>query len=393
VSQRRLSISDARTAIPHVMQVTYSLAVGGSEQLAAAIAQEGLRRRMRMSICALNHGGGLEAPLRAAGVTTHVIARPPGVHPALIARLAKLFRRGGVSTVITHHLGQLLYSAIGARLSGARLVHVEHDFHSLESDRAKRMLRVAGRLAQTVVGVSEEVVQFLVEEARLPASKVTLIRNGVDTSRYRPPDGRERKKLGVARGPVIGTVGRLDPAKDHLMLLAAFRTIAATVPDAVLVIVGDGPMRPALEAYVKGYGLGEHVRFLGERLDVPALLPGFDVFALSSAHEGLPLALLEALACARPVVATAVGGVKVVVDTCGGGIVVAPGDVDGMTSAMLELLRDPLRAARMGAQGRKVIEERYDVTATLDAYLALCRTPPSAHGAIQCVSGRRVESR
>jgi glycosyltransferase involved in cell wall biosynthesis len=344
--------------------------------MAAAIAEAGVRHQIQMSICALNHGGDLEASLRSAGVTTHVIGRPPGIQPALIVGLAKLFRREQVTVVLTHHLGQLLYSAIGARLAGARLVHVEHEFYTLASAKAKRLLRIAGSLAERIIGVTEEVVHFLLNDVQLPPSKVNLIRNGVDTFRFRPPGGHEREALGIPQGrPIVGTVGRLDAAKDHRSLLAAFRTIVAAIPDAVLVIIGEGPMRFALERDVKRYGLGESVRLLGARFDVPVLLPGLDVFVLSSVNEGLPLALLEAMACARPVVVTDVGGIAGVVDRGRAGVVVPPGDVDGLAKAIIGLLRDRGRAVQLGAVGRNIVEQRYDLRSTIAAYLALCREP------------------
>jgi len=156
----------------------------------------------------------------------------------------------------------------------------------------------------------------------------------------------------------------------------------------VLVIIGEGPMRPELEREVKRHGLEGSVRLLGERLDVPALLPGLDVFVLSSVNEGLPLALLEAMACARPVVVTDVGGVAGVVDRGRAGVVVTPGDVDGIAKAVIGLLRDPVHAAQLGAAGRKIVEQRYDLRSTIDAYLALCREPLLGAAAVTgCSSG------
>ena len=210
--------------IPHVMQVVHALCPGGSEMLASAIATAGVAQGTRMSICALHQGGALEAVLHPAGVTTHALARRPGFQPRVLARLYQLFRRERVSVVVTHHLAQLFYSAIGARLAGSRLLHVEHEFYTLASIRAKRLLRLAGGLAERVIGVTDEVVRFLLDEVRLPSPKVSLIRNGVDTSRFRPPASHEREALGIPPGrPIIGTVGRLDPAKDHRTLIAAFR--------------------------------------------------------------------------------------------------------------------------------------------------------------------------
>ena len=140
-------------------------------------------------------------------------------------------------------------------------------------------------------------------------------------------------------------------------------------------------MRLELDREVTRHGLGGSVRFLGARFDVPALLPCLDVFVLSSVHEGLPLALLEAMACAKPVVVTDVGGVAALVDGGRTGVVVAPGDVDGLAKAVVGLLRDPVLAAQLGRAARMLAEQRYDLRATIDAYLDLCRGPrPGAPG-------------
>ena len=366
----------AGTPTAHAMQVTHSLAVGGSEMLAAAIAEAGVRQGIRMSICALNCGGGLEASLGNAGVRTHVIARRPGFQPRLLVELTRLFRKERATVVLTHHFGQLLYSALGSRLAGARLIHIEHEYYSVRSARSRRLLRLAAALAERVVGVTEEVVRFLVDEAKLPPQKVCLVRNGVDLERFRPRVGPACQELHLAPGrPVVGTVGRLDPAKDQRSLIRAFRAVVAEVPGAVLVIIGEGPMRRELERDVERHGLAENVRFLGERFDVPALLPCLDVFVLSSVHEGLPLALLEAMACARPVVVTDVGGVAPVVDRGQAGVVVPAGDVHALAQAIAGLLRDPAHAARLGTAARAIVAARYDLKSTIDTYLGLCRGP------------------
>jgi glycosyltransferase involved in cell wall biosynthesis len=360
--------------IPHVMQVVHALCPGGSEMLASAIATAGVAQGTRMSICALHQGGALEAVLHPAGVTTHALARRPGFQPRVLARLYRLFRRERVSVVITHHLGQLFYSAIGARLAGSRLLHVEHEFYTLASVKAKRRLRIAARLAERVVGVSEEIAEFLVREVGLPPAKVMVIRNGVDVERFAPPTGRERAALGVPPGvPVLGTVGRLDRVKDHGTLLAAFRLVLEAFPTAMLVIIGDGETRSELEASVKLHGFGRNVKFLGERFDVAALLPGIDVFVLSSIHEGLSLALLEAMACARPVVITDVGAAATAVRDSRTGLLVPPKDPDALAAAVTGLLRDKRRATEMGVTARRTVEERYKLRDTVSAYLSLCR--------------------
>jgi glycosyltransferase involved in cell wall biosynthesis len=288
-------------------------------------------------------------------------------------RLYRLFRREAPTTVVTHHLGQLVYAGVAARLAGARLVHVEHEYYTLQARSERRLLRAAARLAERVVTVSEEVVGFLIDSVGIPAHKVTVITNGVDTDRFAPSVARLRDDIGIPVDvPVIGTVGRLDPAKDHLSLLKAFRLVSERVPAARLLIVGDGACRAGLEAYIRSHSLAERVHLLGERSDIPALLPCMDVFALSSINEGLPLALLEAMACARPIVTTDVGAAGAVVRRAGAGIVVQARDVVALADAMSSLLKDPDGARRQGLTARSVVEKRYNLATTVDSYLALC---------------------
>ena len=374
---------------PHVMQVTYSLARGGSEQLAVAIARAGVNRGLRMSVCGLHAGGDFEESLRTAGVRTHVMGRSPGLEPRVAVRMGQLFRREGVDVVITHHLGQLLYSAVGARVAGARLLHVEHEYYTLAASKAKRQLRMAGRLAERFIAVSDGVARFLIEDVGLPSSKVGIIRNGVDLSRFAPAGGRPPSVAGVSGGrPIVGSVGRLAPEKDHRTLIAAFRSVLSEVPRAALVLVGDGPVRQELEAVVAREGMNDNVCFLGDRADVAMLLSAMDVFVLSSVHEGVPLALLEAMASAKPVVVTDVGGMAGVIGHGRAGVVVRPRDVAGMAAAIAGVLREPAAAARMGEAGREIVEQQYDMARTVDAYLTLCVGPAVNANALPVSSDR-----
>jgi glycosyltransferase involved in cell wall biosynthesis len=161
------------------------------------------------------------------------------------------------------------------------------------------------------------------------------------------PADREagRRALGIPPdGPVIGTVGNFTAKKDQTTLVRAL----ALVPGARLVLVGTGPREPELRALVAERGLDDRVVFAGSRDDVAALLPAFDVFALSSRFEGLPIALLEAMAAGRACVATAVGGVPEVVTDGVDGVLVPPGDAGAFAATLVALLADPDRRAALG---------------------------------------------
>jgi glycosyltransferase involved in cell wall biosynthesis len=167
---------------------------------------------------------------------------------------------------------------------------------------------------------------------------------------------------------VIGTVGRVDEVKNQTMLVAA---AAPLLGDKVrLVIVGDGPARAALDAAVAALPHPEHVHVLGRRMDVDRLLPGFDVFALSSVSEGLPLVVPEAMAAALPVVSTAVGGIPGVIEDGATGLL-TPVDEDTMRQRLAALAGDRDRARAMGMRARELALSRYSADRMLDDYLAL----------------------
>jgi glycosyltransferase involved in cell wall biosynthesis len=196
-------------------------------------------------------------------------------------------------------------------------------------------------------------------------ARTDVIPSGVDTDVFRPTAarGEAKTRLGLpGAGPVIGTVGRLEPRKGTATLVEAVAVLRnGGHHDAMLVVVGDGPLRRELGAAAERLGIQEHVRFLGDRGDVDAVLAALDVFVLPSRTEGMSNALLEAMAMAHPVVATAVGGTPEVVADGQSGLLVPADDPGTMAAAIARLLDAPGLAARLGAAARQTVEERYGV--------------------------------
>jgi glycosyltransferase involved in cell wall biosynthesis len=194
----------------------------------------------------------------------------------------------------------------------------------------------------------------------------------VDTEVFRPGDAASaRRALGIpAEGLHVGCVARLSTEKDHATLLAAFALVHARHPDAHLTLIGEGGQRAALETQRDGLRLQGAVTFAGNRSDVAALLPAFDIFALSSQTEGMSLTLLEAASAGLPIVATRVGGNPEVVADGETGLLVPAGDPARFSAALLDLATRPDRAA-MGALARERVAERYEMGRTVAAYEAL----------------------
>jgi glycosyltransferase involved in cell wall biosynthesis len=195
-----------------------------------------------------------------------------------------------------------------------------------------------------------------------------LLQNGVDTEHFRlpPADPQARAALGLdPRRPVVGTIGRLEDRKGHDQLLRAAGAMLAGTNGRrpQLVIVGDGPLRERLAGQARTLGVADSVRFEGTVADVRPVLAAMDVFVLPSHAEGMSNALMEAMAAARPVVATAVGGNTEVVTDGETGLLVPPADPDAIARAVDGLLRDPERASGLGAAARQFVTRHFGARA------------------------------
>jgi glycosyltransferase involved in cell wall biosynthesis len=300
---------------------------------------------------------------------------PSGFDRSLSARLLWRFSRERFDVVHTHNPIPLIYAAIPARLSGSRVVHSKHGPHP---DAAHRLwLRRAGAAAAHVFcPVSEATAEFARSIYEVDRQKIRVVENGTDLDRYRPdPDARRRTRSALGLGDevkVIGTVGRMEAVKNQALLI---RAAAPLLGERVrLVIVGGGSLSAPTRALAEQLGVAPHCVFTGERHDTAELYRAFDVFALSSDSEGLPLVLTEAMGAALPIVATSVGGVPKVVDDAATGLLVPSGDEAALRSALERVLCDESLAARLGARGREAALERYAVGRMVDTYEAIYRS-------------------
>ncbi len=225
--------------------------------------------------------------------------------------------------------------------------------------------------ADHLITTGETIRRDLAASGLVPLERSTSIPTGVDPERFAPNSaGRTeaRRKLGLdGAGPVIGVVAYLRPDKGHQVLLRAMPEIVRQQPDCVLLVVGDGSQRSALESMMVDHGLEARVRFLGAREDIPDVLSALDVFCLPSVrNEGVPQSVLQAGAAGLPVVSTAVGGIPEAVIDGKTGIVVPPGDAHSLAEALTALLADPESRDRMGRAGRRHVQDVFSLGEMLD---------------------------
>jgi glycosyltransferase involved in cell wall biosynthesis len=272
--------------------------------------------------------------------------------------------------VHTHNPLPLIYGAPAARLAGAAAIHTKHGINP--GSRGHRFLRrAASELVSAFVAVSDTTAEQARAQRDVAPARLHTIPNGIRLDRYAPdPAARAavRAELGLGDAWVVGSVGRLDSFKNQAMLVRAMAPLLSA--RVRLVLVGEGAGRPEIEAAIAELREPQWVVLTGRRMDVPRIVHAFDVFALSSKSEGLPLVVPEAMSAGLPIVATAVGGLPSVVDEGETGLLV-PVEEQPLAAALARLERDRDAARAMGTRARQVALARYSHDRMVDDYLAL----------------------
>ena len=346
------------------------LDVGGAERALVALAIGLDPRRWRASVVALSGSGVLVAPLREAGIAVECLGVDPRRPLRAVRSLAGALRRANPRLVQSF----LFHANVATRLAGplAGGPWVVGGLRVAERQRRWHLAldRLAMPLATGSVCVSEGVRQFSIEAGRLDPSRLVVIPNGVDPAPFDRALAVDRASIGVPSEAFLALyVGRFDPQKGLNDLLDAASRIIAARADWHLALVGDGPERPALLARIEAEpALRANVHALGRRDDIPALLKGADMLVLPSLWEGMPNAVLEAMAARRAVVGTAVEGTEDLVVPGQTGWLVTPGDPGSLTDALLEAAADPSRLARFGEAGRARVEAGFTPARVVEAY-------------------------
>jgi glycosyltransferase involved in cell wall biosynthesis len=228
------------------------------------------------------------------------------------------------------------------------------------------VLRQFDRVATASGPVSE-----ILSRWKVPAHKLKTISNGVDLELFRNAAPSLRDELGARSERLVGFVGRLVPDKGGAILLSAAQAVLSAFPNARFVFAGDGEARAEWEAFAARLGIASKVVFVGRRDDMPAVYASLDIVVLPSFMEAMPMCLLEALAAAKPVVATAVGAVPKVIVPGVTGLLCEPGDSRALSAAILRLLRDPELACALGNRGRAHIARNFAAEAMGRSYIDL----------------------
>ncbi|MBF0181675.1 MAG: TIGR03088 family PEP-CTERM/XrtA system glycosyltransferase [Magnetococcales bacterium] len=353
-----------------IAHILHRFDIGGLENVVAHLINHLPQDRFDHAIISLTEVTDFKQRVNHPRVTFHALHKKPGKDLAVWFRLWRLLRRLQPDLIHTCNLAAM-EAVIPARLAGVgRVIHAEHGRDSYDPHGTNRKYLLLRRLLAPFVDgfvpVSAELATWLIDKVGVPSGKVCFISNGVTLPQQ---NARHPSASGET---IIGTVGRMWSIKDHPNLVHAFFRLSQLAPQRPLrlMIVGDGPERPAVQALIDRLGIADRVRITGWRPDARELMANFDLFVLSSQAEGTPLTILEAMAASLPVVATRVGGVPDLVVDGQTGALVPPGDAEALARAMLPYL-DPELAARHGAAGRARIAEQFSLTAMVEAYRRL----------------------
>jgi sugar transferase (PEP-CTERM/EpsH1 system associated) len=356
-----------------VTHVTLSLDVGGLERNIVNQVREGHRLGQEVSVICLERPGTLAPQVEALGAPVVCLGKRPGLRPGLVGTMWRVLRRLRPHVAHTHQIASLLYTGLAARAAGVPVVvHTEHGKERYADRRRTRWLgRVAGRFAARFYCLSQDMASAVEAHGIVPPGKVRVVLNGIDTDHFRKRGDSTslRRELGIPGGArVIGTVGRLTPVKCQDLLLRAFARVREAVPGAHLIIVGDGPLKQELEGLAGELGVAGAAHFLGYQAEPQRYAQLFDVFALTSASEGIPQALLEASAAGIPAVASRVGGIPEVIEDGRTGWLFPPGDVAALTRGILRFLTDRELARRIGEAACERVEALFHIRRMAEDY-------------------------
>lgn len=370
-----------------LMFVTTGLGLGGAEVQLVQLAMRLKRRGWEITLISLAPPQFRWKELDEAGIPVRFLDfHNPLAAPVALFRLAYEVNRLKPQIVHAHMIHANILTRLVRLLTPVpALVCTAHSMYEI-STRAKELREVTWRelayrftdpLCDLTTQVSRAGLARYVRIKAVPKHKACFVPNGVDTERFSPnPEARARLRdeLGLQDFFVWLTVGRLEPPKDHFTLIRAFSYLLSKKGEAKLLIAGQGSLMPELEALAENLGVTSKVLFLGARRDIPELASTADAFVLSSAWEGLPLTLLEAMACELPIIATDSGGPREILQNGRWGILVPPRNPEALAEAMLQVMSLPAEERlQMGKAARRHVENNYSFERIVDRWEEIYR--------------------
>lgn len=344
---------------------------GGAEAQAAALIAR-LAEHADVRVIVFNRGE-LYSRMERAGIPVELANERKLGFLGLVRRVHAILGQWRPQVVHAHGFKENLVAGIAARLRGIPVARTHHGRGMIGAGKRHAYIERfnAALLTDGLIAVSKDLAEFL-RSRGISTRKLHVIKNGIALPPADP--GQAPEKPVMSRTFTVGTVGRLVAVKNHQCLLEAFKRIHEQIRDARLIIVGDGPLAAQLEALAKELGISEQVLFAGFQRDVTRYLRDMDVFVLSSLHEGVPMALLEAMSMYIPVVCTRVGGIPEVIVDNHNGLLVDSDDAGALAAALQRIASDRTFAARLAENARATVTGELSFDSCLSGTISLYRT-------------------
>ncbi len=347
----------------NVVHLVEELTIGGLEKTLTAVVLNLNKKKYNVSVWCLREGGFFADKLVKEGIDVNILHISTSRNPLSIYKLYRLLKIHKFDIIHTHAYSAGTIGRISAFLAGIPVIishnHSVYDYYNKYYHFVEWLLSL---ITDRVICISEVVNRFANETQKINAKKLITIHNGIDdvchVTEKRSSD--LKKELGLPiNHSVICTIAHMEEHKGLKYLLKSASLLLASRRDISFLLVGEGALERKLRKHCVDLKIEKNVICAGERSDIPEMLSFIDIFVLPSLREGLGLAILEAMACDKPVIATNVGGIPEIVKDGINGLLVSPEDPDALYRAMNELLNDREMLAKIGHHGKRVCEENF----------------------------------
>ncbi len=352
----------------NILYVVTTLPVGGAEEHLRTVVKNLDRGAFRPTVCCIGKKGAIGEEIESLGVEVIVLdkMRHKRWDSSITKEIVGIIRERDIDIVHTHLYHANMYGRAAASKAGVPVVVTEHNVYLKYKLKRKLINRFLARNTARIIAVSGAVREYVIGRDSLDPDKVEVVYNGIELDRFDSSltKNEARSETGLPENiPIIGSVARLTEQKGHIYLIRAMKGILQKIPEAKLVLAGDGPLAKELKDEADSLGITQSILFLGARRDVPMLLQAFDLYVLPSVWEGLGIAVIEAMASALPVVVSNTGGLTELVSDGDNGRLVEPKDVEGLSSAIVEILGDAEMKRLYGSRSHALANEKFSVEA------------------------------
>ncbi len=354
--------------------LNHSLAMGGIETMILDFSRYLIQKGFTPYAAVFESGGSLEAELESAGSYTIDLGKKSGIDLLLPFKIKKVLNQYSINIIHSHNYSAWFYAILTKiiKLGNLRVIHTEHS--TVDSLKRRYYLeRVLSYFTDKIVAVSDKVRYDLIEKVGVNPKRIITIANGVDTEKFKnqPKSRQQLRDLYHIDDAtiVIGIIARLEPVKNHLLLINSFIEVLKECKHIKLFIVGNGSLYQELFDFVKDAGIDDFVVFTGEKRNIPEYLNLFDIFTLTSIDEGMNLTLLESQSVGLPAVVTDVGGNREIISHEKNGLLAKSDDKEDFVKNLKKLvLNDELRQI-YGECARSNIEAKFSLNNTIDKYI------------------------